>query len=200
MFAYLATFFTFGALVLEIFILLASTYNQPFLKSIYYVQFTLNDNFINFGLWGYCTGTIKTGVTFCSQPSAAFVWSTAPYIKTYTTGLTGMDTVYMANYILFWIAFGITLGALAITILDHFGRGVDFLASLATFLGFIVMLVTFIILVTISLKGINGAREANVNAYGHLGDCVWMHLGAMIGLLFGSLWYCFTCIFGGPRK
>ncbi|CAO3591329.1 unnamed protein product [Absidia cylindrospora] len=111
-----------------------------------------------------------------------------------------MDNVYFANYVLYWIAFGITLGALAITILAHFGRAVDFLASIATFLGFILMLVIFIIVLVISLKGINATRDANKNAYGQLGDCIWMHLGAMIGLLFGSLWYCFTCIFGGPRK
>lgn len=111
-----------------------------------------------------------------------------------------MDRIYLATFVLYWIAFGITLGALAITILSHFGRGVDFIASLATFLGFILMLVTFVIVLVISLRGINAAREANRYSYGHLGDCIWMHLGAMIGLLFGSLWYCFTCIFGGPRK
>ncbi|CAO3599575.1 unnamed protein product [Absidia cylindrospora] len=200
MFAYLATFFTFGALVLEIFILLGSTYNQPFLKSLYFVQYSLGDSYINLGLWGYCQGTIKTGVTSCSKPVAAFVWSSAPEIKSYTTGLTESDNIYLAHFILYWIAFGITLGALVITSLAHFRRGVDFMASMATFLGFIVMLVTFIMVLVVSLRGTNAARDASTNASGHLGDCVWMHIGAMIGLLFGSLWYCFTCIFGGPRK
>jgi hypothetical protein len=51
MFAYLATFFTFGALVLEVFNLLASTYNQPFLKDLYFVQYTAGDAFVRLGLW-----------------------------------------------------------------------------------------------------------------------------------------------------
>lgn len=49
--AYFATFFTFSALVLEVFTLLASTYNQPFLKDLNFVKFTLKDKFIAFGLW-----------------------------------------------------------------------------------------------------------------------------------------------------
>ncbi|SAM04461.1 hypothetical protein [Absidia glauca] len=197
MFAYLATFFTFGALVLEVFNLLASTYNQPFLKDLYFVQYTAGDAFVRLGLWGYCQGTIKSGVVFCSSPSAAFVWSSVPGIKSYTSSLSGLDSVYLANYVLTWIAFGITVGALVVTMLAHFGRPADFLASIATFLGFLVMLATFIILLVLCLRGINTTAEG---AYGRLGDCIWMHLGAMIALLFGSLWYCFTCIFGGPRK
>lgn len=131
-----------------------------------------------------------------AQPPTLWIAS-VPGIKSYTSSLSGLDSVYLANYVLYWIAFGITVGALVVTMLAHFGRPADFLASIATFFGFLVMLVTFIILLVLCLRGINTPAEG---AYGRLGDCIWMHLGAMIALLFGSLWYCFTCIFGGPRK
>ncbi|KAI9308197.1 hypothetical protein BJ944DRAFT_260707 [Cunninghamella echinulata] len=196
---YIATFFTFSALILEIFTLLASTYNQPFIKDLNFVKFTLNDKFIAFGLWGYCQG-LKGQVISCSTPAPGYIWSTAPNIGDFTTGLSGMDKVYFTNYILYWIAFGITLGALASTVLGHFGRGIDLLASLATFLCTLLMLVIFIIFLVVSLKGVNAARDANPSAYGQLGYCIWMNLGAMVALLLGSLWYCFTCIFGPPKQ
>ncbi|KAI8328106.1 actin cortical patch SUR7/pH-response regulator pali [Chlamydoabsidia padenii] len=195
MFAYLATFFTFGALVLEVFNLLGSTFNQPFLKSLYFVQYSLNDNFINIGLWGYCEGTTKSGITYCSPTTSAFIWSNVPGIETYTAGLSGMDKVYLANYILILIALAITASALAITLLDHFGRPADFYASIATFLGFLVMLATFVILLVVCIRSVNAAKES-----GKVGDCVYMHLAAMVALLLGSLWYCFTCVCGRPRK
>lgn len=176
---------------------------------------------------GYCEG-IKDQVTSCSTPSPGYIWckyiiiysnsffslsisnnnnnntnllikATAPNIQHFTTGLSGMDKVYFTNYILYWIAFGITLGALATTILGHFGRGIDLIASLATFLCTLLMLVIFIIFLVISLKGVNSARNADPTAYGQLGHCIWMNLGAMVALLLGSLWYCFTCIFP-PKK
>ncbi|KAI8059147.1 hypothetical protein BC940DRAFT_314345 [Gongronella butleri] len=195
MFAYLATFSTFAALVLEVFTLLACTFNQPFLRDIYFVRYYNSDSFIVFGLWGYCTSTNGHYVTSCSANVAAFDWTTARNLSDYGVSFPSMGTVFLAQFILYWIVFAITLGSLLVTMLGHFGRQVDLLASFATFLGFILMLVVFIMLLVISLRGVNQAYSSHHDSNGFLGPCIWMNLGAMIALFCSSFWYCFSCIF-----
>jgi formate-dependent nitrite reductase membrane component NrfD len=46
-----ASLFAFGALILQLFILLANIYNVPFLKDMYFARLTKNETFIDFGLW-----------------------------------------------------------------------------------------------------------------------------------------------------
>lgn len=50
-FGYLATFFTFSALVLQVFTMIGNTYNRAFLHSLYFTKLNLGDNFDTFGLW-----------------------------------------------------------------------------------------------------------------------------------------------------
>ena len=51
MLAFLATFFDFAALVLQVFTLLGSTYNRAFLRDLYFARLETGSDFIDFGLW-----------------------------------------------------------------------------------------------------------------------------------------------------
>jgi hypothetical protein len=48
---YTVSLLAFGALILELFVLIANTYNKPFLKDMYFARLTKNETFIDFGLW-----------------------------------------------------------------------------------------------------------------------------------------------------
>ncbi|KAI7878069.1 hypothetical protein K492DRAFT_171109 [Lichtheimia hyalospora FSU 10163] len=200
---FLATFFDFAALVLQIFTLLGNTYNRPFLKELYFARLEISRQFIDFGLWNYCTG--RDGeVTQCSQPEPAFDWTTAGGSELApirdAIGLDSYDRVFLANFILYWIALGLTLAAMVVTCMSGFRRGSDFLASFLTFVAALVMIVVFVILMVVGLRGVNNAKGAGIDATGHLGPSMWMTLGAMVALLLSSFWYCVTCCFAPNRR
>ncbi|KAG2221036.1 hypothetical protein INT45_009285 [Circinella minor] len=203
MLAFLATFFDFAALVLQVFTLLGSTYNRPFLRDLYFARLETGSDFINFGLWSSCSG--RDGIVeSCSSPHPAFDWTTAggsDYASIReVAGLDGLSKVFLANFILYWIALGLTLFAMLVTFMAGFRRGSDFLASFLTFISAIVMIVVFIILMVVSMRGINNVKGAGVDVSGHLGPSMWMTLGAMVALLLSSFWYCLTCCFGAGRR
>lgn len=197
-FGHLATFFTFAALVLQVFSMIGTTYNQPFLRDLYFAKIQMASNFVIFGLWGYCTGSGST-VDMCSRPVAAFDWSRTSDLSSYVNGLHSLDKLFLANFILYWIALGFTFIALVSTIMSHFRRGPDLCASLMTFIAFVVMLVVFVIVLVVSIRGINMAKGINSDIYGYLGPSTWMTLGAFVALLFASVGYCFACICGPGR-
>ncbi|KAI9492920.1 actin cortical patch SUR7/pH-response regulator pali [Zychaea mexicana] len=205
MLAFLATFFDFAALVLQIFTLLGSTYNREFLRDLYFARLEFDNQFVDFGLWTYCSGQ-NGEVSDCSNPEPAFDWTTAGEEDARYSAireainLDGLHQVFLANFILYWIALGLTLFAMIITFVSGFRRGSDFLASFLTFVAALVMIVVFIILMVVSMRGINNAKDAGVDATGHLGPSMWMTLGAMIALLLSSFWYCLTCCFGSGRR
>ncbi|KAI8374203.1 actin cortical patch SUR7/pH-response regulator pali [Radiomyces spectabilis] len=197
--AFCASFFTFASLVLEIFTLIGNTYNRPFLRNLYFAKLFQNNRSVQFGLWNSCSG--QGGyVTECTHPQPAYVWSNAEGLSGLVDGLNGHDKLFLANFILYWIAFGLTLFALVITLLSNFRRSSDLLASFACFIAFVVMLVVFIIVLVISLRGINAAKGVDSSISGFLGPSTWMTLGAMVGLLLASLWYCFACCCGSGRR
>ncbi|KAI8338440.1 actin cortical patch SUR7/pH-response regulator pali [Chlamydoabsidia padenii] len=199
LFAFVATFTTFAALVLEIFTMIGNTYNKPFLRDLYFARLTTQGGaFIDFGLWNYCTGN-NGMVDMCSQPKAAFVWTDVPQLSTLIQGFDGQDKVFLANFVLYWIAIGLTLFALVVTLLSHFRRSSDLFASLACFFSFVVMLVVFVILLVASLRGVNAAKSSSDTITGNLGPSMWMTLGAMCGLFLASIWYCISCCFGSGR-
>ncbi|ORX49883.1 hypothetical protein DM01DRAFT_1338013 [Hesseltinella vesiculosa] len=197
-FASLATFTTFAALILQMFTLIGNTYNKPFLRDLFLARLYDGSDFVDFGLWNYCSGSGST-VYMCSTPQAGYAWTNNPLVQGLTDNLAGQDKLFLANFVLYWIAFGLTLFALLITLMSHFQRSSDVCASLACFLAFVVMLTVFVILVVISLKGLNAARSENSDISGYLGPSVWMSLGAMVGLFFSSIWYCISCCFGSGR-
>lgn len=198
-FGHLATFFTFAALVLQVFSMIGSTYNSPFLRDLYFAKVEVASQYVIFGLWGYCTGTDAGSIQMCSKPIPGFDWSTISELSEYVGGLHSLEKLFLANFILYWIALGFTLIALIVTIMSHFRRGPDFLASMMTFIAFVVMLVVFVIVLVISIRGINTAKGIDSTVHGTLGPSTWMTLGAFVALLFSSVSYCFACICGGGR-
>ncbi|CAO3609729.1 unnamed protein product [Cunninghamella echinulata] len=196
--ASVATFLTFAAFILELFTLIGNTYNQPFLRDLYFTRLVSGDQFITFGLWSYCEGS-NWVVDTCSKPVGGFVWTKADIIQQWVDGFHGQDQLFLANFILYWIAFGLTFLALIITVLSQFKRSSDVVASLACFLASIVLLVVFIFLMVLSLRGINEVKQIDSSISGHLGPSMWMTLGALVGALLASLWYCIACCCGSGR-
>ncbi|OAD04411.1 hypothetical protein MUCCIDRAFT_155599 [Mucor lusitanicus CBS 277.49] len=199
LFGHLATFFTFAALVLQVFSMIGTTYNQPFLRDLYFVKVYTGSEFVIAGLWSYCTGSNNGGVSMCSKPVPAFNWSNAGGVGSYLDGISNLDRVFLANFILYWIALGFTFLALVITIMSHFRRGPDFLASLMTFMAFVVQMVVFIIILVVCIRGVNAAKGESASVSGNLGPSMWMTLGAFVALLLSSIGYCFACICGPGR-
>ncbi|CAO3696322.1 unnamed protein product [Rhizopus stolonifer] len=197
-FGYLASFFTFAALVLQVFTLIGNTYNRAFLRSLYFVKLNLSNQFITFGLWSYCTGSGST-VNTCSETVSAFDWSQAEPIKSVFGDMQSLHRVFLANFILYWIALGLTLFAFVTTVMSHFRRGPDLCASIATFIAFVVMLTVFVIVLVISIKGVNIAEGADSEISGNVGPSTYMTLGAFVALLLSSISYCFACICGPGR-
>ncbi|KAI9255465.1 actin cortical patch SUR7/pH-response regulator pali [Sporodiniella umbellata] len=197
-FGHLASFFTFAALVLQVFTLLGNTYNRAFLHSLYLARLSIGSQFTTFGLWSFCSGS-GTSVSTCSHPIPAFDWSQADGVKNLIGDMHNYEKLFLANFILYWIALGLTLIALVITIMSHFRRGPDFCAAIATFFAFVVMLVVFVIVLIISIRGVNMAKGASNSVSGSLGPATWMTLGAFVALLFSSISYCFACICGPGR-
>ncbi|KAI7907969.1 actin cortical patch SUR7/pH-response regulator pali [Cokeromyces recurvatus] len=206
LFGYLATFFTFAALVLQVFSMIGTTYNRPFLRDLYFAKVTIRNDFYIFGLWSYCTGDIRSRdsssfvVESCSKPVPAFDWTNTEGINRYFRDIGDLHKLFLADFILYWIALGFTLLALIITIMSHFRRGPDLLASLMTFIAFIIQMVVFIIMLVVGIRGVNAVKSYDPDiANGQLGPSMWMTLGAFVALLISSIAYCFACIFGRGR-
>lgn len=199
-FASIATFTTFAALILEVFSIIGNLYNKPFLRDLYFVRLNYGEIFIDYGLWNYCTGSNGV-VDTCSTPVSAFIWTRAEATKSIIQGFTGDDKLFMATFVCYWIAFGLTFLALIITLLSHFKRSSDVLASISCILAFIVLLAVFIVLLVTGIRMIHEVKDAsNSVGGGNLGPAMWTTLGAVAGTLFSSLWYCISCICGSGRR
>lgn len=198
-FGHVATFFTFAAFILQVFTMIGLTANRAFLRDLYFAKLQTGSSFVLFGLWSYCTGSGST-VEMCSRPVAAFDWSTAADVGRYIGDMHNMSKLFLANFILYWIAIGFTFIALVITIISQYRRGPDFCASIMTMVAFVVMLVVFVFVLVISIRGINMAKDVSSDVHGTLGPSTWMTLGAFAALLFASVGYCFACICGPGRR
>lgn len=207
-FGHIANFLTFAALVLQIFSMIGTTYDKPFLRDLYFAKVEVSSLVYIVGLWGYCQGTVSGGIQMCSVPKAAFSWTDALEAGASSvsglggldlSSLDGLDRLFLASFILYWIAIGLTFLALLITSWSNFSRGPDFCASLMTFVAFAVQMVVFIILLVISIRIINTVKGLDAAASGILGPSMWMTLGAFAALLLSSLAYCCQCICGPDR-
>ncbi|CAO3650828.1 unnamed protein product [Mucor hiemalis] len=198
-FGHLATFFTFAALVLQVFTMIGLTYDKPFLRDLYFAKLQTGSSFVVFGLWSYCTGSGST-VSMCSKPVAGFDWSQAAEVSKFVGDMHSMNKLFLANFILYWIALGFTFVALVVTVVSHYRRGPDFCASIITMISFVVMLVVFVFVLVVSIRGINLAKNVSSDVHGTLGPSTWMTLGAFAALLFASVGYCFACICGPGRR
>ncbi|KAI8093295.1 actin cortical patch SUR7/pH-response regulator pali [Halteromyces radiatus] len=199
-FAFVATFTTFAALILEIFTMIGNLANRAFLRDLFFAKLILPDGtFFTFGLWNYCMG--NKGDLTCSTPEAAFVWTSVPQLASYLKGFDGQDRLFMASFVLYWIGIGLTLFALVITLFSHFRRSSDVCASFVCIISFVVILAAFVILIVVSAWGIRMAKENSSNAIdGYLGPSTWMTLGAMVALLLSSVWYFISCCCGSGRR
>ncbi|CAO3623951.1 unnamed protein product [Cunninghamella blakesleeana] len=199
-FAFIATFTTFAALILEIFSIIGNLYDKPFLRDLYFLRLNYGENFIDYGLWNYCTGSNGV-IQMCSTPVSAFIWTRAEATSAFINGFTGDDKLFMATFVAYWIAFGLTFLALIITLLSHFRRSSDVVATISCILAFIVLLAVFIVLLVTGLRMIHEVKNAsNDVGGGNLGPAMWTTLGAVAGVLFSSLWYCISCICGSGRR
>ncbi|KAL0091368.1 actin cortical patch SUR7/pH-response regulator pali [Phycomyces blakesleeanus] len=198
-FAYLATFLTFAALVLQIFTLIGNTSNRSFLTDLYYARIDYGTAFYTFGLWSYCTGSGDT-VSECSDPAAGYKITEIKEIGSLLNNT--YDQLVFADFILYWIGFGLTFFALVITLCSHFRRFPDIVASICSFLAFVVMLASFAIMLVpvVALKRMDSVKESSVTIDEHFGPTVWMTLGAAVALLLSSLWYLISCCTGSGRR
>lgn len=74
-------------------------------------------------------------------------------------------------------------------------RRVTSVAAITSFVAFAVLLVVFCLMIVLSIRVINTAIQGNAMVYGSFGPATWMTLGAMIGMLFGTIYYCCGCFF-----
>ncbi|KAI9471864.1 MAG: actin cortical patch SUR7/pH-response regulator pali [Benjaminiella poitrasii] len=204
-FKYLASIFAFAALLLQFFTLLGNTYNVRFLRDMYFARLTKNSHdFIDFGLWGACYGSNNT-ITYCNTPKPAFDWSKADGLDEFvsTLSLEGhYSKVFLAEFILYWCGFALTLFAFIFSVSTHYNRVTDSLAALATSVAFLVLAALFVMLIVVAYRVIHTAISSFDNGliHGSIGSATWMTLGAMAGLLFATIYYCLGCLFRARRK
>ncbi|KAI8877871.1 hypothetical protein K501DRAFT_197233 [Backusella circina FSU 941] len=192
-FKYLASVFAFAALIFQFFTLLGNTYNVAFIRDLYLARLTKNnDKFIDFGLWNACTGNNGT-VSHCDTPQPAFVWTDATNINDFVSGLNGYDKAFLANFILYWCGFALTLFAFCFSVSTHFGRITDSMAAFSTLLAFLTLLVVFCIMIVLAYKGINNANAIDEAIDGSIGPATWCTLASMCCLFLATIYYCLGC-------
>ncbi|KAI8078282.1 uncharacterized protein B0P05DRAFT_614908 [Gilbertella persicaria] len=192
-----ASIFIFFAIILELFTLLSNTYNKPFLNDLYIVRLIQNSttDFIDLGLWNACNGTANQ-VLSCDYPQPAFVWTNATGLDKFTSDtFDGYPPVFLANFIIYWIGFGLTLLAFVFSVMTHSHRFKYTSVAMITFFAFVFMLVAFCIMIVMGARIANTAFSNDTSNYSHIGPATWMTLGAMAGLLYATVYYCCSCFF-----
>jgi hypothetical protein len=114
--------------------------------------------------------------------------------------LKGYDKAFLVNFILYWCGFGLTLFAFVFSVFTHFNRVTDSLAAIATLLAFLVLIVVFLFMLVLAVKGINNAHAIDPLIKGSIGPTTWLTLGAMAGLLIATIYYCLGCWFRVKRR
>lgn len=112
---------------------------------------------------------------------------------------SGLDSasyskVFLANFILYWCGFALTLIVFILSVSTHFSRLSDTFAGICTFIAFIVLLVVFCIMVVVSYRVIHTALSTSIIS-GTVGASTWMTLGAMASLLIATIYYFLGCCF-----
>ncbi|OBZ84844.1 hypothetical protein A0J61_07110 [Choanephora cucurbitarum] len=194
-----ASLFIFAAIVLELFTLLGNTYDKPFLRDLYVIRLTQNSttDFIDLGLWNSCNGT-DGQVLYCDIPQPAFIWTNATGIDKFTSdAFDGYSPVFQANFILYWIGVGFTLLAFVFSVMTWSNnRRFDYTkTAIVTFFGFLIMLAVFCITIVMGARIANTAFLSDTTNASHIGPATWTTLGAMVGLLYATAFYCLSCSF-----
>ncbi|KAF8343875.1 actin cortical patch SUR7/pH-response regulator pali [Cantharellus anzutake] len=168
--AFPGLFFCFSAMVLLIFV----SVSVPVWSKVSFLNITTDGNAIKFGVWGY-TGSAK-GLGYSLQPfgiNDSFLNNGALKNLTYilvfhpvAAGLSFLSVVFGACGALNYSRFG----AIFMTL-------VSALAFLITAIAFAVDMV---------LWDIVRSRIRNDGGSANLGNAIWMTLGALVALIFGS--------------
>ncbi|TEB31261.1 hypothetical protein FA13DRAFT_1732703 [Coprinellus micaceus] len=214
--ATLAPFLLFAAFVL----LLLVSLSAPIIDSIYLFRLSATtagaQSNVNFGVWGYCAGAVKTALGILSDGSCskARLGYRIDSIVARALGVSGItDSIsraLTAIFILNPIAAGLTFLAFLISLFmlrkgangtarlpSFLTFGLGTLAALATTAAFIANLV----IVSIVRKRIRDDLGGGDVLDFTWGNAIWMTLGAMVALwlaLVGAL--CGICGFGAHRR
>ncbi|CDH50088.1 hypothetical protein RO3G_02803 [Lichtheimia corymbifera JMRC:FSU:9682] len=187
---FLATFLTFAALVLEIFVLVSGSGNLPVLRSLYFASVEYENKFTRLGLWGSCYGTGDT-VDECSTPTVPFNWPEAEGLNV-KLSVDLPDSIYLAIFILFWVAFLANAFAMMVTLFTFYRRIPKFILAFVSLMATGALCVIFIMVVVAAARIQDAAGQANINA--HIGPSTWMLLGSMVASALATGWYAFQCI------
>ncbi|KAI7885759.1 hypothetical protein K492DRAFT_233917 [Lichtheimia hyalospora FSU 10163] len=187
---YAATFLTFIALLLEIFVLVSGSGDLPVLRDLFFAQVNLNGKFTRLGLWGSCYGSNGV-VEECSTPSVPFNWYEAEGLGV-TLEVDLPKSIYLAIFILYWIAFLATALAMQATVFTFFKRLPGFLLAIISLMATGALFIIFVIVVV--------AASKFKNLSGDIGPSTWMVLGAMIANALATGYYIFSCICGPRNK
>ncbi|KAI9489262.1 actin cortical patch SUR7/pH-response regulator pali [Zychaea mexicana] len=188
---YGATFLTFVALLLEVFVLISGSGNAPVLRDLFFAKVEWNGRFTRMGLWGSCYGEIGSGVDECSVPSVPFKWTEAEGLGIQLS-VDLPDTMYLALFILYWIAFLATALAMQATLFTFFKRLPEFILMIVSLMATGALFIIFIIIVVAAAKLQNAATGEEIS--GQIGNATWLVLGAMIASALATMWYTFNCL------
>ncbi|KAI9250890.1 actin cortical patch SUR7/pH-response regulator pali [Phascolomyces articulosus] len=186
-----ATFFTFIALLLEIFVLVSGSGNAPVLRDVFFAKVEWHGKFTRMGLWGSCYGDVGQSVNECSVPTVPFKWPEAEGLGI-RLSIDLPDSIYLALFILYWIAFLATALAMQATLFTFFRRLPEFILMLVSLMATGALFIVFIIIVVSSAKFKNGATGEDIS--GAIGNGTWLVLGAMIASAISTMWYTFNCL------
>ncbi|CDS04795.1 hypothetical protein LRAMOSA07325 [Lichtheimia ramosa] len=185
-----ATFLTFAALLLEIFVLVSGSGNLPVLRDLYFVVVEYGTKFTRLGLWGSCYGTGDT-VNECSTPTVPFNWPEAEGLGV-KLSVDLPDSIYLAIFILFWIAFLANALAMMVTLFTFFRRVPSFILAFVTLMATVALCIIFVMVIIAATKIGDAANQVNVTT--HIGPSTWMLLGSMVASALATGWYAFHCM------
>ncbi|KAI7872297.1 actin cortical patch SUR7/pH-response regulator pali [Spinellus fusiger] len=197
--AHIATISLGVVFILQLFLFIGSTYNKPLLKDIYFFRFTLGKIFYSFGLWSYCNGS--GDVTFqCSHPVGGFIWTTANGVGILVASLRKYDNLFVLNFASYWIAFLINFISISMLVIRRFQPLPSLLLIGSTFLSFFFMLLSLILTILLSLRGLSTAREISKNVHGEFSSATWVALMCVLCLFYSTSWHITKYLLGHTRR
>lgn len=163
---------------------------------------------------GSCYGTGDT-VNECSTPTVPFNWRKwflheyvilvsviwCKWLIIYIAEAEGLgvklsvdlpDSIYLAIFILFWIAFLANALAMMVTLFTFFRRVPSFILAFVTLMATVALCIIFVMVIIAATKIGDAANQVNVTT--HIGPSTWMLLGSMVASALATGWYAFHCM------
>ena len=101
------------------------------------------------------------------------------------------DTIYLAIFILFWVAFLANGLAMVMTLFTFFRRVPNFVLAFVSLMATGALCVIFIMVIVAAAEIQDAAGQANITA--HIGPSTWMLLGSMVASALATGWYAYQC-------